>query len=237
MRLKNFRPDGLWSIGRSTSGLAAVEFALVIPFIIMFIFGGYEAVRAINSERRLTVLANAIAQQITAATATPGASYAELANADLHFFYNTAIVLFPQALADGARYGNAWSQNVSISVTSVSFTPVPPTCTSNCIYLANVMWTSGAQPRPCLLPLSSQSDQAPPTPSRLPADVFGPNSLIVVDLAYSFRPIIGGQYFGNNLVIRKSVYIQPRYVSSIYYKGILSPGYDDLATTCALNLH
>lgn len=227
---------------KSTSGLAALEFALILPIMTVFLLGGYEVVRAINSVRRLTILANAIGQQITANTS------GSVTNADLHFFYNTAIPVFPEAMKDANTNSNYWWQNIDITMSSITFTATPSGCTSSCTYTPSVVWTGGVHKRPCTLlpplpplpplltPLTSQSDQAPPDPNKLPADVFGLGSLIVVDLIYTFKPSIGANYFPT-LSFKRSVYLQPRYVSTVYYSGITGAGSDDIAQTCLANTH
>ena len=223
------------TFGRSSSGVAAVEFALILPIMLLFLFGGFETVRAISSARRLTFLANAIAEQVTVSTT------GKISNADMHFFYNATMVVFPQVLRDATQYGNYWWQDINISVSSIAFTTVPAGCTSGCTYSPNVIW-SGSNYRSCLVPPTGVSDQLSPSASTLPLDVFGPGTLIVVDLTYKFHTILTGSFLENyvpglnNLVLRKSVYLQPRYVPTINYQsGTSSPGSDDIITWCAIN--
>ena len=203
--------------------------------MLLFVFGGFETVRAVTCARRLTFLANAIGEQVTANTT------GQVANADMHFYYNSTMVVFPQVLKDAAQYGNYWWQDINISVSSVSFTTAPAGCTSGCTYTPSVLWSGGAY-RSCILPPVSATDQATPSATTLPTDVYGPGSLIVVDLTYNFHTMLTGSFLGNylpgltNIVLKKSVYVQPRYVSTInYHSGTSVPGNDDIVTWCALN--
>ncbi len=229
------RRDPQRTFGRSVSGLAAVEFALLLPVMLIFIFGGVETVRAITCARRLTYLANAIGQQVTAGTTN------QIANADMHFVYNTAVAMFPQVLKDASRYGNFWWQNITISVSSINFTVTPTGCTSGCTYTPAVIWSGGGY-RSCTTPPVAATDTAAPSATTLPTDVFGPGSLIVVDLTYTFNTFLSGSFIAryvpnlNSLVLRRSVYMQPRYVPTInYHSGTTTPGSDDIVTWCAIN--
>ena len=222
------------TFARSNHGLAAVEFALILPVMLAFIFGGYETVRAITCARRLTILANAIVQQVTSNTT------GTILNTDAHFYYNTAMVVFPQSMKDAARYNNYWWQDVNVAISSIAFTTV---CTLSCTYVPNVIWSVNSS-RSCVIPPTPASNTAAPSMTTLPIDIYGPGSLIVVDVTYNFHTIFSGNFLGsylsnlNTLVFRKSAYAQPRYVSTIKYNPIPNTalaGSDDIVTWCLIN--
>ena len=48
------------SLARQDSGLAAVEFALILPILVVLWFGGVELTQALSVDRRLNNLASAI---------------------------------------------------------------------------------------------------------------------------------------------------------------------------------
>ena len=54
----------------------------------------------------------------------------------------------------------------------VLFTPNPTTCTSNCSYIANVVWNSGPNKRTCGVALTAVPDTSVPSKTTLPTDIF-----------------------------------------------------------------
>ena len=215
------RQSGLWlgatasRFARANRGVALLEFTLVTPFLIALLFGSFELTRYINTTRQISNLSNSVAQlfaQNTSGTIT---------DTDLHFAIDSTMVTFPNVLGDAHQQGIYWWQDIYVSMSSVAFTPTVAGCTYN----AQVMWTTGS--RPCSTNLTAVPDSATPSPSTLPMDAFGPGSIIVVDVAYAYRPIVANNLLGTRLIVR-STYIQPRYVTSVKYiaggMGIACPG-------------
>jgi hypothetical protein len=96
----------------------------------------------------------------------------------------------------------------------VLFTPNPATCTSNCSYIANVVWNSGPNKRTCGVALTAVPDTSVPSKTTLPTDVFPTGappggSIIVVDILYNYTPIFGLGFFGT-IPIARSAYLAPR---------------------------
>jgi Flp pilus assembly protein TadG len=198
------------ALARCERAVAAVEFAIIMPILVLFMLAGGEIARFVNTSRQITEYANSLASLV--AEQSNGVT-----QSSLDFFAYSGIVTFPQMLADAARTGNGTSpftSLMSITVSNVRFTPTPTSCTSNCTYKASVVWTYGnlAQ-RPCG-GLQAVSDAAPPALDALPKDIFTSGTLIVVDLVYSYNPVFGGGFIPP-LTIRRSVYLQPRYVTTV----------------------
>lgn len=49
------------AIVRNTAGMSAVEFSLILPFVIALLFGGYDLTTGINADRKVTAVARTIA--------------------------------------------------------------------------------------------------------------------------------------------------------------------------------
>ena len=191
-------------------GIAALEFALVAPFLLALLFGSFELTRYINTTRQITNLADSVAQLFAQNTS------GSINDTDLHFAIDSTMVTFPNVLNDAHKQGIYWYQDIYVAMSSVAFSPTVATCTSNCVYNAKVMWTTGS--RPCSTNLTSAADTAPPSATTLPAGAFGPGSMIVVDVVYFYKPIVATSLLGVKTISR-STYFQPRYVSSVKYTG------------------
>ena len=217
-------------------GLSAVEFALVLPLLLVLMLGGIQTVAYVNATRKVELVAQSISQMISQAVPPQGSTIASVNATDLHFSYDATLVLFPYLLKDGPRQGLQWWQDITINYTSVAFTQKGTGCTDNAdlsaCYTANVVWTStgtyGGNKRPCATPLQPADNTAAPSPGTLPRSVYGPGSLIVIDVVFTFTPTFGAKFFPTSRVAR-SVYVQPRYATLVTYDTTNSDG---IASKC-----
>jgi Flp pilus assembly protein TadG len=222
-KLRRRLPCSATEFWHARQALAAVEFSLILPFLILLMLGSVEVARLIIFSRNVAQVA-ATMEGMLNQNGTGNVNYI-----DLHFANDSAMVIFPQILQDAAQKNISWGNDISISMASVLFTPNPPTCTSNCTYTANVVWNSGSNKRACGVPLTPVADSAGPSNTTLPIDVFGPGSRIVVDVAFNYTPLFGLGIFGA-IPIKHSAYLAPRYVPLIKYT--VTSGDDGIGTEC-----
>ncbi len=207
--------------GRNTRGVAAVEFAFVAPFLIVCLLAGFEIAKYIAAIRHIGSLASSIAQQIaqnTTGTIQP---------TDVTFLSDSTMVLFPGILKDAAQKGISWQNDIQITMSGINFTTVPIGCKSSCTYSPAVAWSAGTRGlsswRSCLIPPLQAPNTAPPSLLTLPVDTYSPGFLVVVDVLYSYTPFVATQLF-NPLTIRRTFYVQPRFVTMIKFPGITTTG-------------
>lgn len=203
--LRNVR----WGFVRNRHGVAATEFAFIAPILMVMLLAGFDTARYAQSVRRVEAVAASIGQMLSVSTS------GQIAVADLQFYKDATMVLLPQVLQDSYQQNISWGSDISTTVSSINFSGNDPN------YTATVGWSAGTNLRPCKTPLTSAPDTAPPTPLTLPIDVFGPGTLIVVDLVFTFRPTIASKFM-NPIPIARSYYVQPRYVSALSYAGTSS---------------
>jgi Flp pilus assembly protein TadG len=226
---------------RARQAIAAVEFALVLPLLVILMLGSVETARAIIAARDVTAVATTAVEMLSQ-NGTGKVNYV-----DLHFATDSAMVIFPQMLQDAARKGVSWKNDISVSIAGVLFSGLPAGCITNCTsFNANVVWNSGPNKRTCGVLLTSAPDTATPSKTTLPADVFpvAPTpgaSLLVVDIVYNYTPIFGSTFtalFGSPLFgtipIARSAYLAPRYLQFpkyIKYDNTVS-GDDGIGNEC-----
>lgn len=207
----------------ATQGFAAVEFGLALPVLGLMLLGFVELDRYAWAARQLELTASSIGRMLSQST-TP------LQPVDVKFARDSAMVLFPQVLGDSARAGHVWSDDISVTMSSVDFRNLTPGCSgAACVYEARVAWSGGPTKRPCNAPLAAAPNSATPTPTTLPTDAFGPDSIIVVDLTYAYKPLFAPKLFGG-FTLKRSSFLQPRYLPAVQYA---IPGGDSYVTTCA----
>ena len=221
----------------SERGTSAIELAFVLPVLILLMLAGFQLVLYINATRKVERIADSISEMISQATpATTGSTTATVSALDIHFTYDSTMVIFPYVLKDAKQKGVSWWQNITINYASVQFTQTATTCGSNAdqsaCYVANVVWTgagaAGTGARPCIVPQLAANDTATPTNTALPRSLFGPGSIIVIDVTYTFVPTFGARFLPP-LLIKRSAFIQPRYAALIKFDATNNDG---IATAC-----
>lgn len=210
---------------RSTDATSATEFALILPALLLMLLAGVQVVQFIDASRKVERVANSISQMISQATPPNQSSTdASVTAQDIHFSYDAAMVIFPFLMRDAVQKGKSWWQDISINYASIQFTQTGTGCGSNAdqssCYAAKVLWTStgttGGQYRPCLLPQLPAPDTSPTSPNTLPKSLFGPGSIIAIDVSFAFVPSIGARFLPS-VTIARSVYVQPRYANVINF--------------------
>ena len=177
---------------RAQRGVAAIEFALLLPLLVLMMLSSVELQRYLRIERQLSLaaenIANIVAQRQSSDVTKP--------NFDFDAIYH----LFPPGNEHPTL---TWSSYIVHKITNVVFTPTVSGCTANCTYTANAAWiwpsydsafSPGVMARSCG-PLTAAASGASPTGKTIPAAMFGPGSVVIVDIGYRFTPL-----FGSNLV-------------------------------------
>jgi len=206
---------------RDKQGFVAVEFGLALPVLGLMLVGFVELDRYAWATRQLETSANAIAQMLSQSQ--------KVEPTDMKYAQDSVMVLFPRALQDSARLGKSWDSVVQVGMSEFNFAPSVPGCVSACAYQAKVGWSGGSARRPCNTVMTPVPDSTTPSKTTLPSDAYGPNSVIVVDLTFSYRPLFAEKIFGP-LTIKRTSYLQPRYVNNLTYSVA---GGDSFVTTCA----
>jgi Flp pilus assembly protein TadG len=191
---------------RARAGIAGIEFAVLSPVLLTLLLGTIDLSDALLTARRMEIAAGSVAE-----IGTTGAAQTAAPNVltDVQAWQATtaAFALFP--------YWDTKSVSPSFAVTlsGVSFTAIPAGCTQNCTYTAKVMWSVanelGTPTLRACGPLTSVPNGNPTSYSTLPASNFGPTSLLVADVSYTFQPAFFGFLIGN-IPMMQSAYVSPR---------------------------
>ena len=218
-----------------TRAASVIEFALILPVLLILMLGGIQLVTYIDASRKVGLIAQSISLMISQAMPPSGSTVATVTAADLHFSYDSTLVLFPYLLKDAPRQGLQWWQDIAITYAAVAFTQTSSNCTGgdlSACYTAAVAWTSsgttGGNYRPCKVPQLPAADTTPPNRTTLPRSVFGPGSIVAVDVVFNFRPTFGARFIPA-VRIARSMYVQPRYAALVNFD---TTGNDGIAVKC-----
>jgi Flp pilus assembly protein TadG len=180
-------------------GIAAVEFAFVLPIMLTLYLGCVEVTQGVIANRQVTAIARTIAdlasQQTGALTDTGNAAL----GIDVSQIFAASQALFPNATAP-----------IQMTLSAVDFVPVG-NCTSNCTYTAQTSWSvtvNGGTTRSCVT-LSQVPNGTAPSPNTMPAGIYGAGSVIVADVHYLYNPTFG-YVLVNNIPLNYTAYMKPR---------------------------
>lgn len=222
--MRSKHPSSTLAFAKDRRAVSAIEFAIWAPVMCFLVLGSADIIRYVIATGRLSDVAGTMGQMLSVNT------IGTVNYVDLQFYHDSAMITFPQVLADAAQQGKSWSNDINITMTSVTFTATPQGCTTSCTYVPKVAWSSGNNKRPCTepnksAPITSAADNSSPSSTTLPADSFGPTSLLVVDVSFTFHPLfmikpLPGLPALNNITIARSFYTAPRYVTAVGYQTI-----------------
>ncbi len=179
-------------------GVAALEFALASPMLILMLLSMYDIANGWLAWRRLTAAAQSVGQ-----IATMLAVNADGTNSltfDQAWRSSTAVYAsMPEMLVTGARYGVTLSQVLFTSTSACN----------GAICAAHVDWSKAmlgvAAPRPCGA-LSATADDAAPGPTVMPQSAFQAAPVLVADVTYDFKPLFLGGVVGPISMARSSYF-------------------------------
>ena len=197
-------------------GVAALEFALVLPLLLVCLAGATDLSMALITARRLTVAAQDVAM-IASTMAVQSSSLGALSGQQAWQATTAPFALFPQWLAKTPG-------PFAITLSGVNF------AAAGSGYSASTQW-SVANPlgqailRPCGT-LAAIPDDDAVTPGTLPASVFGPTSLLVADVSTVFTPIFTSIFVGD-VPMSRSAFVSPRVDNGVVLTGS-GPGQTEL---------
>ena len=206
--------------GRNASrrGVAALEFAISAPLLIVLMMSMYDAANGWLAWQRMAVAAQSVGQIATLVAVN--ADGTNSLSHDQAWRASTAVyAAMPELLAANARYG--------VTMTEVEFFTYDSCDTTSCT--ADVSWSTvllgAVPPRQCGT-LAVVANEAATASSVLPANVFQAAPVLVVDVAYQFKPMFLGTLTGP-ISMARAAYLPVR--SGVQDQSI---SYDDPTAAC-----
>lgn len=217
--------DVLRRARRDTKGIAATEFALILPLMLTLYLGSTELTQGVMASRKMTLVSRTISDLVA-----QQANGTAMTDATMASVYSAATaIMSPFAVS-----------TLMMTVSAVEFVATGttgPTVANG--YEAKVRWSKtgpyGGTVRACakLTPVASSTA---PSPTTLPSGLFASGSLIVADVTYTYTPGFGGALLAwsstdSIMTMKNTTYMRPRNWSG-------SPNYITyptlvVSTTCA----
>jgi len=176
-------------LAKDTRGLAAVEFAMIVPLMLVTFFGMTEVTTAVAVNRKVTIATRTLSDLTSQAASV---SDAQLAN----FFAASASIMTPYSAAPV----QATISQIRIDATTLQ---------------ATVSWSSGANVHAKGAPVVVPDGLKPvmSTPSAPTSDVY----LIWSEVSYLYRPLTS--YTMTDITLKDETYTRPRQSSCVMYNG------------------
>lgn len=171
--------------GRDECGVSAVEFALILPLMLLIYLGGFELSQALSANRKVTITTRAVVDLASQCPILSNTDVSNMLNASAQVMapFSTSglsIVLSELATTDGKTATVTWSYTLSNNTVTPS--PNPP---------------------------------GPPPKLQLPPNVAQPNSSVLLSqVTFNYVPPIGYALTGP-FTMFDQLYMAPRKVASI----------------------
>ena len=206
-------------VRREEDGIAAVEFALILPLMLTLYIGTAEVSNTLMASRKETLVARTLSDLVAQQS-----SGTALADTDLDS-------IFAAATAIMAPFSGSL---LKMSITSVEFV-ANAKATSNTGYDAKPRWTAirnGGTERPCAI-LTAVANTATPSSTTMPTGIYQSGSVIVADTSYTYTPAFGGTFMSmssGGITFSHTTYMRPRNTTLISYSPATVPA---TSTVCA----
>jgi Flp pilus assembly protein TadG len=178
-------------------GLAAVEFAMIVPIMLLLFFGTVEFSSAVAVDRKVTLIARTLSD-VTSQSIS-------VADADLSNFFNSGCaILYPYAGPPPCTTAN----NPMTAVISELY--IDPTTLT-----AKVQWSSGFQGG------MAQAVGSPPVGVVVPSALLvGGSYLILSQVGYLYKPAVAyGPMASTGINLSDIAFTRPRQSACVYYSA------------------
>jgi Flp pilus assembly protein TadG len=193
---------------KDTRGLAATEFAFIVPFMLVMFFGTVEISSGVAVDRKVTLVARTLSDLLSQAgpppPPAPVSSYAPADDTYLQNVFTAGIAILTQYCA------------------------VPATLQLTEIYVdsnqvAKVQWSKAASVPTCnatQVTLTNSTRSAGDTITIPPTLLVKQTYLIFSEVSYNYTPVGIGYVMKSNVILSDVSYTRPRQVVCVIYNNL-----------------
>jgi Flp pilus assembly protein TadG len=191
-------------------GLAAVEFAFILPLMLVMLFGTIEVSSGVAVDRKVTLIARTLSDLTSQAAPDPlvkNANYAPVNDTYLQNVFTASIAILKpyDALPTRVQLSEIYVDTQGVAKIQWSKAAIIPSNTDTQATLANSTWTAGATVTN-VIPVALLVKQT---------------YLIFSEVSYDYTPVGIGYFLKNHLTLKDVAYSRPRQVLCLVYNNLL----------------
>jgi Flp pilus assembly protein TadG len=177
-------------------GVAATEFAFIVPLMLVMFFGTVEFCSAIAVNRKVTLIARTLSDLTSQSTS--------VADADISTFFTVANkIIWPYTTGTLNPY---FTSPMSGTITELFVDPTT--------HQAKVKWSKGTAPRTAGSIVTTVGFAATPIPTALLVDN---NYLILSEVSYNYVPTVGYVMAKAGVTLNDVAFTRPRQSTCVFY--------------------
>jgi Flp pilus assembly protein TadG len=177
-------------------GVAATEFAFIVPLMLVMFFGTVEFCSAIAVDRKVTLMARTLSDLTSQSTS--------VADADIATFFNVANkIIWPYPNGTPNPY---FTSPMSGTITELFVDPAT--------HKATVKWSKGTSPRTAGAIVTTVGYAATPIPTTLLVDN---TYLILSEVSYNYVPTVGYVMAKAGVTLSDVSFTRPRQSTCVFY--------------------
>ena len=177
-------------------GVAATEFAFIVPLMLVMFFGTVEFCSAIAVNRKVTLIARTLSDLTSQSTS--------VADADISTFFTVANkIIWPYTTGTLNPY---FTSPMSGTITELFVDPTT--------HQAKVKWSKGTAPRTAGSIVTTVGFAAKPIPTALLVDN---NYLILSEVSYNYVPTVGYVMAKAGVTLSDVAFTRPRQSTCVFY--------------------
>lgn len=185
MRRCPWRRGARRDFGRDAGGAVVVEFAVVVPVMLLMILATFEISKFVQTNNQVVQTAAMTGQMISQ---LPGRATVS----EVQRIWSAAPLIAPEAQRMADRQGaQSWSEVFDVTITSIVFQKSEAACEADCAYEANVAWSVGQTPMACEeVALVGEDDE--PAETAVPEALVREGSALLIQTSLPYQPYLTG---------------------------------------------
>ena len=207
---------------KNTQALAAMEFALVLPVMMLLFYGSFETLQFLSFQRRLQSAAGSITRFISEVTPdSPDVKTYTMDITEWQYMVNLVPFYVPEVLSNAIRFGTQWERQFTLDIMYINVTKNPATNRNE----PRIQWVVGGTAfKPtttCQLnPLPLRPHAYPFDWTTYPAPLNNIGDKLIVQLSMPYRPVLASianwiPGFKDLTSVTVNSFNSPRYVESM----------------------
>ncbi len=189
------------------AGAVVVEFALIMMIMPLIIIGFSQVARAAILAHKIQLVATVMGQILSQKDVVTAG--------DVQSAWKASLLIVPDLWDDSMRRNTDWRELVEPAVSSIKFVRVTGDGAYSTDYdgVVDWSWAYDQNNRRCVGAKTKRGTaKERPLPYTLPAELFGPGTIVAVEIRYNYAPII--PLYGNR-ELTATAYFKPRLVDEI----------------------